>query len=52
MAKENFLTVRWNNMLSVGLGLLGVVYVVIVLSTSILSGNASFIGLVMIGVVF
>ena len=50
MTKEKFLTVRWNNLLSLGLGALVLVYAVVVLSTSVLSDLVGFIGLVVIGV--
>jgi hypothetical protein len=52
MAKEKFLTIRWNNLLSLGLGLPALVYVVVVLATSVLSARAGFIGLVVIGVLY
>ncbi|HEY97467.1 MAG TPA: hypothetical protein G4O16_04725 [Dehalococcoidia bacterium] len=52
MTKEGFLTVRWNNILSLGLGIPSLIYVIIVLSTSVLSASAGFIGLVVIGVVY
>ena len=52
MTKDKFLTVRWNNLLSLGLGLPALIYVVAVLSTSILSDRAGFIGLVVIGVLY
>ena len=52
MTREKFLTVRWNNFLSLGLGIPTLVYAVVVLSTSILSDSACFIGLVVIGVIF
>jgi len=52
MTKEKFLTLRWNNFLSLGLGLIPLIYVVVVLSTSVLSERAAFIGLVVIGVVY
>ena len=52
MTKEKFLTVRWNNMLSLGLGLPALIYVVVVLSTSVLSDFAGFIGLAIIGVLY
>ena len=52
MAKRKFLTVRWNNMLSLGLGIPGLIYVIVVLSTSVLSASAGFIGLVVIGVLY
>jgi hypothetical protein len=52
MTKEGFLTVRWNNLFSLVLGLILLIYVVVVLSTSVLSDRAAFIGLVVIGVLY
>ena len=52
MTKDKFLTVRWNNLLALGLGLVLLIYVVVVLSTSVLSDMAGFIGLVVIGVLY
>jgi len=52
MTKEEFLTVRWNNLLSLGLGLPALIYVVVALSTSVWSGRAGFIGLSVIGVLY
>ena len=52
MGKEKFLTIRWNNTLSLGLGIPGLIYVIIVLYTSILSASAGFIGLVVIGLLY
>ena len=52
MTKEQFLTVRWNNMLVLGLGLPILLYVAVVLSTPVISDRASFIGLVVIGVLY
>ncbi|MCJ7537789.1 MAG: hypothetical protein WBD62_17520 [Anaerolineales bacterium] len=52
MTKEEFLTVRWNNLLTLGLGLILLIYVGIVLSTSLMSDRAAFIGLVVIGVFY
>jgi len=49
MTKEKFLTVRWNNLLSLGLGLILLIYIYFVLTTSALSDRAAFIGLVVIG---
>lgn len=42
-----FLTVRWNNMVSIGLGLVAVIYVIVVVITGV--GTAGFIGLIVIG---
>jgi len=52
VTKERFLTVRWNNILTLGLGLPALIYAIAVLSTGILSDIAGFIGLVIIGVVY
>ena len=52
MTKEKFLTVRWNNLLSLALGIPALIYAVVVLSTSTLSDRAGFIGLVVIGVLY
>jgi hypothetical protein len=52
MSKDKFLTIRWNNLLSLGLGIPALVYVIIVLATSVLSDRAGFIGLVIIGVLY
>lgn len=52
MTMEKFLTVRWNNVLTLGLGLILLIYVWFVLSTSVLSDFAAFIGLAVIAVVY
>lgn len=52
MTKDEFLTVRWNNLLSLILGLPALLYIGVVLFTPALSINAGFIGLVVIGVLY
>ena len=52
MTKEKFLTVRWNNVLTLGLGLPALAYAVVALSTSLASGWPGFLGLVVIGVLY
>ena len=52
MKKEEFLTERWNNILTVGLGLIMLGYVAFVFSTSVMSDFAAFIGLAIIAVVY
>ena len=52
MIKEKFLTVRWNNILTLGMGLITLIYVAVVLSASVLSDVAAFIGLVLIGAIY
>ena len=52
MTRGQFLTVRWNYMLTLGLGIPMLLYVVVVLSTPMMSGRLSFIGLAVIGVLY
>jgi hypothetical protein len=52
MKKENFLTVRWNNWLTLGLGLPALIYVVVAFSTSVWTGRGGLIGLSLIGVLY
>ena len=50
--RDRLLTVRWNNRLSIGLGLPTLIYVGIALSTEALSDRAAFAWLVLIGVIY
>ena len=52
MKKEKFLTVRWNNLLTLGLGLPTLAYGIVFLSTSVLSDFWSFIGMIAIGAIY
>ena len=52
MIKEKFLTLRWNNILTLGIGLITLIYVGVVLSATVLSDVAAFIGLVLLGAVY
>jgi hypothetical protein len=52
MEKEEFLTVGWNNRLTLGLGLPALIYAVVVLSTSAMSDFVGFIGMVLIGATY
>ena len=52
MTKEKFLTSRWNNILTLGIGLIVLIYVGLVLSTSVLSDVSAFVGLALIGAVY
>ncbi|MFC1942309.1 hypothetical protein ACFLWU_03725 [Chloroflexota bacterium] len=52
MTKEKFLTRRWNNGLTVGMGIPVLIYIIVVLSTSVLSDFAGFIGMVALGVLY
>jgi hypothetical protein len=52
MTKGKFLTVRWNNLLTLGLGLPGLIYVVVAFSTPFWSGRGGLIGLSILGVLY
>ena len=52
MTKEGFLTIRWNNWLSLGLGLPTLIYVIFAFSNTIWSTKGGLIGLAVIGVVY
>jgi hypothetical protein len=52
MTKEKFLTKSWNNWLTLVMGLPTLIYVVVVLSTSLLSDFAGFIVLAVLGAVY
>ena len=52
MTKEQFLTVRWNNWLSLGLGIPTLIYIVVAFSTALWSSEAGLIWLSVIGVLY
>ena len=52
MRKEDFLTLRWNNILTLGMGLLMLIYIYLVLTTSVLSDGVAFWGLVVLGAIY
>ena len=52
MTKEKFLTVPWNNLLSLALGIPTLIYIVAALSTSIWSTRGGLIGLAIIGALY
>jgi hypothetical protein len=52
MTKEKFLTVRWNNLLTLGLGIPALVYVVVAFRTSLWTEMGGLIGLAVIGVLY
>ena len=52
MTKEKFLTVRWNNILTLTLGIPTLIYVLIAFSNSLWSTKGGLIGLALIGVVY
>jgi len=52
MTKENFLTIRWNNVLSLGIGIPTLIYIVVAFSTSMWLGRGGLIGLSLFGALF
>ncbi len=52
MTKEKFLTVRWNNLLTLGLGIPGIIYIVVAFSSGVWSTRGGLIGLALIGVLY
>ena len=52
MTKETFLTVRWNNLLSLGVGFPTLIYVVVAFATSLWLGSGGLIGLSIFGALF
>lgn len=52
MDKERFLTVRWNNLLALGLGAFFAAFVAVALATTVMSDLAGFIGTMIIGVLY
>ena len=47
--RDRFLTVRWNNIITLSLGLLTLVFALVALSPDTFSDRAAFIGLVVLG---
>jgi hypothetical protein len=52
MTKEDLLTVRWNNWLTIGLGIPAVLYVLYAFSSGLWLTQAGLIGLAVIGVLY
>jgi hypothetical protein len=52
LTKEKFLTVRWNDILTLALGIPTVVYVIVAFSTSPWTTLGGLIGLAVIGVFY
>jgi hypothetical protein len=52
VTKERLLTVRWNNVLSVGLGIPALAYVAYAFTTSLWTELGGLIGLAIIGVLY
>jgi len=52
MSKEQFLSVRFNNALAFGLGLIVTVYIVAVVPTAAWTGQDDFTGLAILGALY
>jgi hypothetical protein len=52
VSRDRFLTLRWNNKLSLGLGLIVLVYVVGAFAAGVWSGRDGFIGMAVLGAVY
>lgn len=52
MTKENFLTVRWNNWLSAGLGIPTLIFIIMAFSTTLWLDRSGMIGLSIFGALF
>jgi hypothetical protein len=52
MTRQKFLTLRWNNMLSLGLGLIVLMYVVGAFANGVWSRRDGFIGIAVLGAVY
>jgi hypothetical protein len=52
MNKEKFLTVRWNNLIALGLGIPALILASVVIFTPAISDLAGFIALMFVGVLY
>jgi hypothetical protein len=52
MNKEKFLTVRWNNLLALGLGIPALILAAVVIFTTAIPDLAGFIALQVVGVLY
>ncbi len=52
MTREKFLTIQWNNWLSLGLGVPALIYVVYAFSTPAWSARSGMIGISIVGVLY
>ena len=52
MTKEEFLTIRWNNLLSLGLGIPTIIYIIVALASSFWAGRDGLIGLAIMGALY
>ena len=52
MTRERYLTVGWNNILTLALGIPALIYIAYALSTPVWQGRGGMIGLSIIGVLY
>ena len=52
MNKDKYLTVGWNNILTIGLGVPALVYIIYAFSSSLWTTRAGLVGLSIIGVLY
>jgi hypothetical protein len=52
MTREEFLTVRWNNLLSIALGIPALIFVIYAFSSGLWQERGGMIGLSIIGVLY
>jgi hypothetical protein len=52
LKKDKFLTVRWNNILTLALGIPSLIYIISAFSTSAWSEKSGMIGISIVGVVY
>ena len=52
VTKERFLTIRWNNLLTLALGLPALIYMIYAFSTPLWTERGGLIGLSIIGVLY
>ncbi|MEJ2550454.1 MAG: hypothetical protein P8Z42_02670 [Anaerolineales bacterium] len=52
MKKGKYLTVRWNNMLTLALGIPSLIYIIAAFSTSTWSEKSGMIGISIVGVLY
>jgi hypothetical protein len=52
MTKDKFLTLRWNNLLTLALGLPAIIYIIVSFATPAWSTRGGLIGLSIIGVLY
>ena len=52
MNKEKFLTIRWNNILTIGLGIPTLSYIVYAFSNPLWTTRGGLIGLAILGIVY